>query len=221
MNDKDSELRLSHRGRGRPKKNDEPRIDYNELDRLLVFGEIVPTDDRKGSTVCYPSNRELARRYGVAHSLVTRYARRHNCIARRKEAQARVHIKADQKIIERRATAIAFKKEDELQIIDSYLAGFRTAVAEGRVSFDSVTDFNTLIRLKEFIQGGADSRQEIRGTLTLEALQARHDRMMRVFPQTQKLDTNHEDTESSEIFSEKEDIDVIDVVDLNQDMSEE
>lgn len=33
---------------------------------------------------------------------------------------------------------------------------------------------NTMLRLKEFLLGGADSRQEIYQMLTLQAIQARH-----------------------------------------------
>ena len=42
---------------------------------------------------------------------------------------------------------------------------------------DSIADFNTAVRLKEFLLGGADSRQELHGGLTLEELQVRHQRV--------------------------------------------
>ena len=42
---------------GRPRKADPPRIDYQQLDKLLVFGEVVPTEDGLGSSVVYPTNR--------------------------------------------------------------------------------------------------------------------------------------------------------------------
>ncbi|MCA9241995.1 MAG: hypothetical protein KDA37_17410, partial [Planctomycetales bacterium] len=44
---------------------------------------------------------------------------------------------------------------------------------------DNPGDFNTMVRLKEFILGGADSRQEIHAALSLEDIQARHQRMLR------------------------------------------
>src|SRR5690606_39612532 len=84
-----------------------------------------------------------------------------------------------QKLVELRATALALSKDDELRIIDSYLAGFEKALTEGRVRFDNPGDFNTMVRLKEFIQGGADSRQEIHAVLSLEELQARPRRMLK------------------------------------------
>ena len=169
----------SGRKNGRPRKGDPPRVPYEEVDLILVHGEIVQTEDGKGSTVVYPSYRDLARRYGVSHSLIAQYSRKHDCLRRRKEAKARVAVKADQKPVEMRARALAVSKDDALQIIDSYLSGFGEAIAEGRVRFDNPSDFNTMLRLKEFILGGADSRQEIHAALSLEDIQARHQRMLR------------------------------------------
>lgn len=175
---------------GRPKKGDGPRIPYSELDRILVFGEVVECDDGKGTTVVYPSYRDLGRRYGVSHSLIADFAKKHNCMRRREVAQARIAEKTDQKLIEMRAQSLAMSKDDELRIIDTYLAGFEKALSEGRVRFDNPADFNTMVRLKEFVQGGADSRQEVHAVLSLEELQVRHRRMMKTIEanQTAELD---------------------------------
>ncbi|ACY13571.1 hypothetical protein [Haliangium ochraceum] len=164
---------------GRPKKSDGPRVHYEELDRLLVFGEAVPCTERAGTTIVFPSYRELARRFGVSHGLVSKYAQRHNCLRRREIAQARIAAKTDDKLIELRSNAVAVSKDDELRIIDSYLSEFEKALKEGRVRCDSAGDFNTMLRLKQFIQGGADSRQELHAALSLEDLQARHRRMLK------------------------------------------
>jgi len=164
---------------GRPRKGEGPRLPYEEIDRVLVFGDVVPCDDGKNTTVVYPSYRDLGRRYGVSHSLIADYAKKHNCMRRREVAQARIEEKTDQKLVELRATARAMSKDDELRIIDSYLAGFEKALSEGRVRFDNPGDFNTMVRLKEFVQGGADSRQEVHAILSLEELQARRRRMMK------------------------------------------
>lgn len=167
-----------HRPRGRPHKADAPLIPYEELDRLLVFGEVVSLPDGTTTTV-YPSHRELAERYGVSTSLIGNYAQSHNCKRRREEAKARIAARADQKLVELRATAIAVSKDDAVRMIDGYLLNFEKALTEGRVRFDNPTDFNTMVRLKEFVLGGADSRQEIHASLSLEDLQARHARAMR------------------------------------------
>jgi hypothetical protein len=154
-------------------------LPYEEIDRILVFGEAVPCDDGKKATVVYPSIRDLAQRYGVAHSLIAEYSRRHNCMRRREVAQARVQAKTDQKIIELRSSAEALSKDETLRMIDSYLLKFEKAIADGRVRSDSPSDFNTMVRLKEYMLGGADSRREVQGGLSLEELQKRHRQMMK------------------------------------------
>jgi hypothetical protein len=164
---------------GRPRKSEGPRVPYEELDRILVFGEVVPCEDGNGTTVVYPSYREFAERYGVSNSVIAEYAKTHNVQRRRRDAQARIQAKAETKLVEMRATAIALSKDDELRIIDGYLSGFEKALGEGRVRFDNPADFNTMVRLKEFVMGNADSRQEINASLSLEVLQTRHRQMMR------------------------------------------
>ena len=169
----------SGRKNGRPVKGDPPRVPYEELDRILVFGEVVTCEDGENKTVHYPSYRDLARRYGVCNSVIARYSKKHNCLRRREQASARIAVETDKKLVDLRATAIAMSRDDELRIIDTYLAGFEGALADGRVRFDNPTDFNLMVRLKEFIQGGADSRQEIHAALSLEDIQARHRRMLK------------------------------------------
>ncbi len=169
----------SGRKNGRPAKGDAPRVPYEELDRILVFGEVVTCEDGESTTVQYPSYRDLARRYGVCNSVIARYSKKHNCLRRREQASARIAVETDKKLVDLRSTAIAMSREDELRIIDTYLAGFEGALADGRVRFDNPTDFNLMVRLKEFIQGGADSRQEIHAALSLEDIQARHRRMLK------------------------------------------
>lgn len=167
----------SKRGRGRPLKS-ETVIDYNAVDRLLVFGEVVEAED--GSTeVVYPSYHELARRFGIHESLIGTYAKKHNCKLRRQENQTRIALRAEQKLIEKRAEGLALGRDDVIRLIDSFLHGFEPALGEGRVRSDNPTDVNTMVRLKEFLQGGADSRQELHAALSLESIQQRHARMLR------------------------------------------
>lgn len=164
---------------GRPKKGEGPHLPYEEIDRLLVFGELVLTSDGKSKTVVYPSYRELAQRYGVAHSLIADYGRRHNCLRRRNVARARVEEQTDQRLVELRAKAQAVSRDQVIRIIDTYLAGFERALAEGRVRSDNASDFNMMVRLKEFMVGGADSRH-VHTVLSLADLQARHRRMLKI-----------------------------------------
>ncbi len=167
------------RTKGRPKRGAAPSLDYGELDRLLVFGEVVP-NDRGTSSVVYPDYRKLAERFGISRSLIADYARKHNVRKRRLAAMGKIQEKVEEKIIELRADQIALSREDELRIIDTYLMKFEEALNEGRVRFDDPNDFDKMLRLKQFLQGGADSRTEIHATLSLAAIQDRYRRMQHV-----------------------------------------
>lgn len=135
-------------------------------------------EDGTSNTV-YPTYRELAEKYGVVASVIADYAKSHNTMHRRKYGEHRIEARRDEKIIEARATAEAITVAEMLALIDEFLIKFREALKEGRVRTDSPADVNTLIRLKSFLEGGADSRQEVRHMLSLEVLSERHERYMR------------------------------------------
>lgn len=166
------------RGRGRPRKNDEPLIPYEQLDRALVFGEVKVLDDGTHTTI-YPTYRALAERYGVAVSVIAQYAKTRNCLRRREQTATRVAVRTEERMIDLRADALAVGEDRLVQMIDEFLLGFERALKEGRVRADNPTDVNTFARLKAFIQGGADSRAEVRSILSLESLQERYARVMR------------------------------------------
>jgi hypothetical protein len=159
----------------RPKKAEAPVVNYTELDRLLVFGEVVAKGDGT-SDVVFPSYRQLAKRFGISSSLVGEYASAHDCMRRRAEAAAKINQQAEEKIIELRASQIAVSREHELRIIDAYLLKFERAVIEDRVRCDDPNDFDKMARLKEFKQGGVESRKEVNGMPRLEDLQERYRR---------------------------------------------
>lgn len=181
------------RGRHRPKKQDAPELDYVELDKLLVFGEVVAVgpDGAGGANVVYPSYRDLASRFGLSSSMVGEYAKTHNCLRRREVAKLRTQARVEEKIVERRAEAIAISKEEQIAIIDNYLAGFKEALAEGRVRYDSPADYNTMARLKEFLLGGSDPRHETQGLPSLERIQELHQEHLRVMNQTSPAERGH------------------------------
>jgi len=162
---------------GRPRRGESPLVPWNEVDRLLVFGETV-TDEATGKSVQrFPTFREIGERYSVSKSLVGKYAAKHNCLKRREENRVREQLQYEKEVVKKRAKARALSTDDAVRIIDDYLQRFEEALEEGRVRFDSPADFNTMLRLKEFVEGRADSRQEIQGMLTLEEIQARHRRL--------------------------------------------
>lgn len=102
------------------------------------------------------------------------YSSRHNCLRRREAASEKIRKVTDEKVIARRGTALAEAKERILAIIDRFLEEFGKALEEGRVRVDSVADLNIMVRLREFLQGGPDSRQEVRGMPSLDELSRRY-----------------------------------------------
>jgi len=172
--DQDASTEKPSRARGRPRRADAPIVPWDEVDRLLVFGEKVKDETTGREAVSFPSYTELAARYGVSKSRIWQYAKRAKCLRRREESREREQARYEQKVVERRAEARALGTEDVVRIIDGYIEGFRKAIDEGKVRFDSPADLDRLVRLKELMLGNADSRQEIQGGLTLDAIQERH-----------------------------------------------
>jgi len=164
---------------GRPRKADPPRVAYHELDRILVMGEVVDDGEGHGPKTVYPSYRDLGARYGVSHSVIAAYAKHHRCLERREWARRRVESRVEDKLIEVRSSSIVDTQTKLMRSVDQYFQSFDAAMNEGRVRCDSVTDFNTMARLRVFLDGGPDARSEVRGSISLEELQVRYDRAMR------------------------------------------
>lgn len=165
------------RPRGRPKRVDAPIVPWDEVDRLLVHGEPVKDEQSGQKTTSYPSLAELGKRYGVSKNRIWQYASKHKCMERRKESHAREQIRYDRIVSARRAEARALATADVVRVVDAYIVGFEQALDEGKVRFDSPADLDRMVRLKELLLGNADSRQEVQGGITLEAIQARHQRV--------------------------------------------
>ena len=162
------------RPRGRPKRVDAPIVPWDEVDRLLVHGEVVKDEESGQKSTSFPSLSELGKRYGVSKNRIWQYASKHKCLERRKESHAREQIRYDRIVSARRAEARALATSDVVRVVDAYIVGFEQALEEGKVRFDSPGDLDRLVRLKELLLGNADSRQEVQGGITLEAIQARH-----------------------------------------------
>ncbi|MFZ5786914.1 MAG: hypothetical protein ACOY3Y_10775 [Acidobacteriota bacterium] len=165
------------RPRGRPKRVDAPIVPWDDVDRLLVHGETVKDEETGQKSTSFPSLSELGKRYGVSKNRIWQYASKHKCLERRKESEAREQIRYDRIVSARRAEARALATSDVVRVVDAYIVGFEQALEEGKVRFDSPADLDRMVRLKELLLGNADSRQELQGGITLEAIQARHQRV--------------------------------------------
>lgn len=163
--------------RGRPRRGEGPDVPWPEVDRLLVHGEQVIDGKTGEERLTYPSLAVLAERYSVSRTLMWKYAHRHHCFERRKEAQVRTQARTDDKVIEKVSSARATHTVDVLGVVDQFLLSFEKDLRAGKVRTDSAADFDRLTRLREFVTGGADSRQELTGSVSLVAIQARHQRL--------------------------------------------
>ncbi|MCG8420922.1 MAG: hypothetical protein MJE77_23625 [Proteobacteria bacterium] len=168
-----------------------------EVDRLIVHGERIRDAETGNEVFRYPSYRELARRYGVAVSLVGKFARQRNCMQRRKNAQGGQGDEsqspvttvttmseeepltfsdlakeiANDRVVKRRTRPLS--NRDQLAIIDACLRAFANALDEGRIKCDSPSDLHTLLRLREKLDEDTQ-RAEAEPEITLEQIQARH-----------------------------------------------
>jgi hypothetical protein len=162
---------------GRPKRGEGPNVPWPAVDLALVHGE-RQVDPQTGEEVLrYPSLADLAERYDVSRTLLWKFARRRNCYERRKEAQLKTQARTDDKVIEKVASARAAATSDVAAIVDTFISGFRKALDEGKIRVDSPADLDRLVRLRELVSGNADSRGELLGQVSLEAIQGRHRRL--------------------------------------------
>jgi hypothetical protein len=179
VNDEASGDGSSKKKAGRRRKGEGPSFPREEVDRLLVHGELVEMPDGNAMHVVYPTYRDIAERFGVAHSIIADYAKQHNCLRRRERVQQRVQIMADTQLAEFRAHQLAVTRDDQVRAIDKFLVKFEEAIEEGRVRTDNPSDYNSMSRLKAFLLGDADSRQQLlNGMPSLEELQKAHKQLL-------------------------------------------
>ena len=162
---------------GRPRKNSEPVVSWDMVDKLLVHGEKVETNE--GFTIEFPSFRQLAKRFNISHSSVARYAKLHNCLQRRSQVDKKARAISDDQLARLRADEITVTRDDILRTLEIFILKFEEALSEGRVRCDNPTDFNTMLRLREFILGNADSRTGAVEGITLEKIAERYEQMQK------------------------------------------
>lgn len=149
-----------------------------ELERLLVQGELVTDHDGKQTRV-YPNGQEVAKRLGISAAWVSKFARKHRCHERRAVYQAKVQEKVQERLIQAESKRLAFDTERTLSLCDKVLGKFEELLDERGVGNFSVADMNTIVRLRRYLQGDADSRQEVASSINLDTLQVAHRDMMR------------------------------------------
>jgi hypothetical protein len=174
-----------------------------EIERLLVHGEPYIDEDEQ-TIIRYPHHTELARRYGTTTHVIKEIARHGKCQIRRKEANKEARIMLDRQMVELRVRSEVESKKLVLSLIDQYIDKFGDALQTEKVRINDVKDFDRLIRLREFVQGNPDSRREVTGGITLEAIQRRYDNESGTLPPELTGDVIEVEVEN---VTEKQDLD--------------
>lgn len=165
-------------GAGRPSKSGEPKVSWDEIDELLVHGE------KEELGIHYPSFRELAKRFQISHSSVSRYSKHHNCLERREKAKNATQILTDFKLSDLRADEIALKRSDLIRAVERFLLKFEKAIIEDRVRCDNPTDYNVMSRLWELLRGNADEDTGTVAGITLEQIEERYKEMQKMWDES-------------------------------------
>jgi hypothetical protein len=147
------------------------------LDRLLVEGEMVQDNDGKPMRV-YPMSNEIATRLGVTPSWVSKFARTHRCFQRRAELKAKIEAQARDELVRHEAKRVAFDTERTLRLCDTVLSKYEEAITEHGVGRITSADINTIVRLRRYLMGDADTRQEVRSQVSLEDMQSAHRQLL-------------------------------------------
>ena len=103
---------------------------------------------------------------------------------RRKQASKEVLRLSDEKLVQYRADEIALKRDDMIRMLEKFLFQFEEALSEGRVRCDNPTDFNTMVRLREFLLGNADADTGTVAGITLEQIEERYKEMQKMWDES-------------------------------------
>lgn len=158
------------RSPGKPRKGQE--VPWETIDHLLIFGE--PYQFQGRTLVRYPTHGELAKRFNVHASSIDQRAKKKKLGERRASVQQRVEHEVEDIIVTEHAACIAHGRERMIGICDLLIDQFDVLVRNKKIRIDSVQDFNTIVRLREYAAGGPDQRGEMEHVLKLEDLQERH-----------------------------------------------
>ena len=167
---------------GRPRKNTKAPVPWDTIDKFLVHGEKI--QEGKSTRTHFPSYREIGERFGVSHSSVARYSQRHNCLQRRQQTAKEVLRISDKKLAQFRADELTLKRDDMIRMLEKYLVQFEEALSEGRVRCDNPTDFNTMVRLREFLLGNAEADTGAVAGITLEQIEERYMAMQKMWDES-------------------------------------
>jgi len=173
VNDSEGEAVVQQRRRrGRPRGQFDATINWLSIEKEYLYGDPLEAESNDPAIPKprhYPSLRELGARHGVHYSLIGRKAKALGWAKRRESFKKALDEETDRAV----AKSAALSTADAVGIIDTWVGRFEENLRGKRVRADSVGDLNTVLRLREFLLGNADTRTETSTAITLEAMQAR------------------------------------------------
>src|SRR4051812_35826277 len=159
------------RGKGRPRGRFDPEINWRAAELFFIEGENVPAEkEGEPESVRWPSMCEVGRRFKVTFQMVSKHAKAHNWVERKKIYRDRV----ERGITMARADSRVRSIRSPLEIIEDYIGGFDHAVQDKKLRTDAVVDFDKAVRLRAFLLEQNEQAKGASGDLSLEQLQARH-----------------------------------------------
>jgi hypothetical protein len=158
------------RGTGRPKGRHDPDINWEAIEADYVWGETISKRADGTYVRKYPTLVQIGDKHGISKSLVHYYAKKQGWEDRRLRAISTTKEEFDKEMSKSRARETV----EAMEVLDEWLREFAENVRLKKVRADSIGDLNTVVRLKQFLKGEADSRSEQKVVVSLETLQTRH-----------------------------------------------
>lgn len=159
-------------GGGRNSRGD---IDWELAEQFFVQGEIIVEKSKSGDLIRKkPSFSDVGRRFKCTASTVAYQAKKCGWTAKRHTWERM----ASQSVAEEVAKARALSFAEGAAILDRWFLKFNDALERDNVRTDSLSDFNTALRLKSFIEAQGSAAADTKSNaVTLEDLQRNHRRM--------------------------------------------
>ncbi len=192
---------------GRPRRGEEHQFPTEEIDKLLVYGEVTIDQEGMPGNTSYPSYREIAKRFDISLGMVHEYSRKHCCLRRREEVAKQQIAQEQDQITEQQAHQLTYGREDVVRTIDKYLAKFEAELDAGRVRMNDPASYSAMLRLRGQILGDEGQKREICPGLTLEDLERAHQEHLDRAPLDPRLTGEVQPTRLEEDWEEEEEED--------------
>lgn len=149
-------------------------IDWDLAEQWYVQGDIVEEKGRGGEKELIRKKvtyKDVARRFRCSHSLVAYHAKRRKWREKQHKFQDMQNAEIRDALAKSRARTLG----EGLAILDRWLTMFEQDLEAGKVRTDSISDLNTAMRLKAFIESqGSDGADNSTAEVTLDDLQRAH-----------------------------------------------